>query len=117
MVSHEHKEAKQEKRRPERKLKKTGLQGHKDIYLHQVKKYRNLCEDAKFKFYNSKFSTVKKCREMFQIKDELLGKHGNTLLPTNVSNEELPGLYSTVFQNNDISNNVNNLTLEVFSVD
>ena len=49
-ISLEHKEAIQEKRRAEGKWKKTELQVHRDVYLHQVKTSRNLCEDCISRF-------------------------------------------------------------------
>ena len=49
---------------------------------------------------------------MFQTTDELLGKRGAPSLPTNVSEERLPGLFLTAFENkvNDIRNCLDGLT-------
>ena len=68
------------------KWKNTGLDWaaiHKDIYL---------CEDTKFNFYKVKFSTCQELQKLSQTTDELLGKRGNPS-STNLSSEELPGLF------------------------
>ena len=93
----EHKKLKQEKRRAERKWRKSGLPVHKEIYLYFKNKVASLCGRAKIMYFNSKFECVKNCKEMYQITKELFGQNQQQVFPTTHPISELPHLFSQFF--------------------
>ena len=81
------KEAKTEKRRKERVMRKTGLTVHKQIFTFACRTVNKLIEKAKKSFYIEKFQGVRSCKELFSTVDFLFGKKSSSPLP-NVSNSE-----------------------------
>ena len=91
------KQAKQERRKAERRYNKTGLQIHKDIFIYLKNKSNSLCDLAKSVYYNAKFQCVKSCKELYNLKNELFGKNYEPSLPSNAKPSDLPDLFSSYF--------------------
>ena len=91
------KEIKKQRRQAERKFRKTGLQIHKDIFIHLKNKSNSIVDIAKSTYYKVKFQCVKSCKELYSLKNELFGKTNEPSLPCNTNKSELPELFSSFF--------------------
>ena len=93
----EQKEIKQEKRRAERKWRKTDLHVHKSIYMYFKNKVTSICDKAKIMFFNNKFKCVKNCKELYQTTKALFEVNNKPTFPTTSPMSELPNLFSDFF--------------------
>ena len=91
------KKAKQDKRQAERKWLKTGLHVHKQIYVFFKNKCNLLCQRAKELYFQTKFSSVKTCKELYQVTTQLFDQKESKVFPSNVSKAALPALFSDFF--------------------
>ena len=91
--------AKQERRKAERKYKKTKLTVHRDILKEKQAIANNLCYQAKVDYYNKKISDEKEnSKELFKIANTLLHKEKLEALPSHSSETELADKFGSYFK-------------------
>ena len=91
-------QAKRERKRAERKWRKTKLVVDRQIYLEKKKAVNKLCDQAKKKFYAQKITDCKNDqKQLFKVVDTLLHKPKETPLPAHESPEELANRFATFF--------------------
>ena len=90
------KAAKRECRRAERKMRNSGLQVHKDIYIAASNDVAFKIDQAKKIYYTSKVNT-KDQRKVFNVANELLNKSKNVLLPMFDSAKDLATRFNDFF--------------------
>ena len=93
------KQAKRDKRRAESIWRKSGLMVHREIFLNQKNRLNVEIKNAKRKYYNTKFSDVNSCKELYQLSNHLLGKRKTRSLPNTDNDAALSEEFSTFFQN------------------
>ena len=81
------KEAKVKKRKSERRWKKTALTIHKQVFSQNIQSQNKLIQQAKVNYYQHLFVNIRSCKEMFILKDELLGKQKKSPLPSITASE------------------------------
>ena len=96
-MTSELKSLKAEKRRTERRWRKTGLPDHKLVYKSLVSKMNNLITKAKKCYYETKIMAASTSKCLFNFVSEMYGKSKTCILPNNVPSSELPKLFNTFF--------------------
>ena len=91
-------EAKQERRRAERRWHETGLTVHRQIYQAARNCVTDIVDKAKTKFYSAKLISCTTAKQLFSVSKDLLGKMNNcNPLPTSLPVLELPQKFSDFF--------------------
>jgi hypothetical protein len=90
--------AKRERRKAERKMRKTKLQVDREIYVEKRRKVNRLIEKAKKEYYAEK---IEQCagdqKELFKVVNKLLHKPQDNPLPTHETPEELANRFADFF--------------------
>ena len=92
--------ARRERRRAERRWRKTKLSVHEQVYIDARNETIKHITAAKKEYYASKidsdgFST----KQLFNVSSELLGKSKSSALPSNIPADELPDKFCQFFSN------------------
>ena len=91
-------QAKQERRKAERRWKKTGLEIDQQIVKEKHRLVQNMCAEAKKKYYNDKINDNEaNSKALFQISSALLQKEKNTALPSHSSPDILANIFAGYF--------------------
>ena len=88
---------KQEKRRAERQWLRSKLTVHKHIFNTVKHKIIRLVDKAKTTFYSSKIIASNTCKELFSVTNKLMNKAKCIPLPSSVSIDRLPRMFSDFF--------------------
>ena len=89
-VGPELKEAKQERRRAERRWRRTGLTVDREIFQKARNKVTDIVHEAKSLFYSAKILACSTAKQLFTATNSLLGKISVNPLPTLYKLSELP---------------------------
>ena len=89
--------AKKERRRAERKWRKTGLETDRNAFLEKKTQWKRTIKCAKRQYHLKRLRNTKSCKEMFRTCNEILGKSNETILPNNIIKKELPDCFSFYF--------------------
>ena len=84
------KQAKVQRRLAERKWRESGLTIHMEIYVKQRNPVSNMISKAKTDFLCHKIVNCGSFQELFRLSSHMMGKYGDTMLPSNISPESLP---------------------------
>ena len=91
-------QAKKERKKAERKWRKTKLSVDRQIFVEKRKIVNKLCDQAKKDFYAHKISECgKDQKQLFKVVDSLLHKSKETPLPSHDSPEELASRFAEFF--------------------
>ena len=91
------KQAKVQRRLAERKWRGSGLAVHREIYVKQGKLVSNMISKAKKDYLCDKIVNCGSSRELFRLSSQMMGKSGDTMLPSNISPESLPDKFNEFF--------------------
>ena len=91
------KQAKVQRRLTERKCRESGLAVHREIYVKQRNLVSNMISKAKKDYLCHKIVNCGTSRELFHLRSQMMGKFGDTMLPSNISPESLPGNFNEFF--------------------
>ena len=89
--------AKRIRRKAERRWLSSKLTVHKEIYIEAKMQVTKIVHNAKSEYFSSKIAKCTNCKQLFNVADKLLGRNIALPLPTSVSVECLPKLFSTFF--------------------
>ena len=89
--------AKRIRRKAERRWLSSKLTVHKEMYIEAKMQVTKIVQNAKSEYYSLKIAKCINCKQLFNVADKLLGRNIALPLPSNVSMECLPGLFSTFF--------------------
>ena len=89
------KQAKVQRRLAERKW--LGLAVHREIYVKQRSLVSNMISKAKKDDLCDKIVNCGTSRELFHLSSQMMGKFGDTMLPSNISPESLPDKFNEFF--------------------
>ena len=90
------KTAKQERRKAERKWRKTGLEIHRQIYQQRKKDVRKKVLELKREHINYKICMSTTSKELFKISSDLMGTSGSSPAP-DLPKHELPDVFADFF--------------------
>ena len=90
-------EAKQERRRAERRWRATGLTVHREIFQSTRNRVTEIVHQAKTLFYSSQILVCNTAKQLFNITNSLLGKVCVSPLPSTFQAEELPQKFLEFF--------------------
>ena len=88
------KQAKVQRRLAERKWRESGLAVHREIYVKQRNLVSNMINKAKKDYLCHKVVNCGSSRELFHLNSQMMGKCGDTMLPSNISPESLPDKFN-----------------------
>ena len=91
------KQAKVQRRLAERKWRESGLAVHREIYVKQRSLVSNMIGKAKKDYLCDKIVNSGSSRELFRLSSQMMGKFGDTMLPSNISPESLPDKFNEFF--------------------
>ena len=91
------KQAKVQGRLAERKWRESGLAVHREIYVKQRNLVSNMIGKAKKDYLSHKIVNCGSSRELFHLSSQMMGKSGDTMLPSNISPESLPDKFNEFF--------------------
>ena len=91
------KQAKVQRRLAERKWRESGLAIHREIYVKQRSLVSNIISKAKKDYLCHKIVNCGSSRELFHLSSQMMGKFGDTMLPSNISPESLPNKFNEFF--------------------
>ena len=91
------KQAKVQRRLAERKWRESGLAVHREIYVKQRNLVSNMICKAKKDYLCDKIVNCGSSRELFRLSSQMMGKSGDTMLPSNISPESLPDKFNEFF--------------------
>ena len=91
------KQAKVQRRLVERKWRESGLAVHREIYIKQRSLVSNMISKAKKDYFCDKIVNCGSSRELFRLSSQMVGKFGDTMLPSNISPESLPDKFNEFF--------------------
>ena len=94
------KQAKVHRRLAERKWRESSLAVHREIYVKQRSLVSNIISKlskAKKDYLCHKVVNCGSSRELFHLSSQMMGKCGDTLLPSNISPESLPDKFNEFF--------------------
>ena len=83
-------QAKVQRRLVERKWRESGLNLHREIYVKQRNMVSNMVSKAKEDYLCHKIVKCGSSRELFRLSSQMMGKFGDTMLPSNISPVCLP---------------------------
>ena len=96
-ITSEIKQAKVQRRFAERKWREPGLAVHREIYVKQRNLVSNMISEAKKDYLCHKIVNCGSSRELFRLSSQMMGKFGDTMLPSNISPESLPDKFNEFF--------------------
>ena len=91
------KQAKVQQRLAERIWRESGLAVHREIYVKQRNLVSNMINKAKKDYLCHKIVNCGSSRELFHLSSQMMGKFGDTMLPSNISPESLPDKFNEFF--------------------
>ena len=91
------KQAKVQRRLAERKWHESGLAVHWEIYVKQRSLVSNMISKAKEDYLCRKIVNCGSSQELFRLSSQMMGKFGDTMLPSNISPESLPDKFNEFF--------------------
>ena len=91
------KQAKVQRRLAERKWRESDLTVHKEIYVKQCNLVSNMISKAEKDDLFHKIVNCGSSWELFHLNSQMMGKFGDTLLPSNISPEFLPDKLNEFF--------------------
>ena len=91
------KSARKERRKAERKWKKTGSYADKDTYKKAMKNTANAVKKEKTTYLNDKINDSVSGADLFNICNQFLGKKKEPTLPNNIPNRDLPETFNRYF--------------------
>ena len=91
------KQAKVQRRLAGRKWRESGLAVHREIYVKQRNLVSNMISKAKKEYLCDKIVNCGSSRELFCLSSQMMGKFGDTMLPSNISPESLPDKFNEFF--------------------
>ena len=90
-------QAKVQRRSAERAWRESGLTVHREIYGEQRNIVTHMIKEAKKSYICGKIAGADSSRELFRLSDQLLGKSGDTVLPSDIPPESLPDKFNEFF--------------------
>jgi hypothetical protein len=96
-VSQELQEAKRQRRRAERAIKKHKLTVFNQIYNAAKRAVTNIVHSAKISHYSAKIKECLTCKQLFRVTDHMLGNKMQSALPTIFPLVQLPQKFLTFF--------------------
>ena len=113
------KSLKSEKRRAERRWRKSGLPDHKLLFKTLVSKLNFLICKSKKLYYESKIIAATTSKQLFTFVSDMYGKGNVTVLPSNIPLSELPEKFNNFFISkiSKIRSALDNCTVSGFSND
>ena len=78
------KQAKVQRRLVERKWRESDLAVHREMYVKQRNLVSNMISEAKKGFLCHKIVNCGSSRELFRLSSQMMGKFGDTMLPSNI---------------------------------
>jgi len=115
------KNAKQQRRKSERKWQRSGLAADREIYLHDKRRSETVNRHAKKRYINEKLANTNSPKEFFRITNDLLGNETKSPLPSDINKFDLPNHFGQYFNNkietirNDLQNYPLDCDVNVFS--
>ena len=91
------KQAKVQRRLAERKWRESGLAVYREIYVKQRSLVSNMISKAKKDYLCHKIVNCGSSRELFCLSSLMMGKFGDTMLPSNISLESLLDKFNELF--------------------
>ena len=91
------KQAKVQRRLAERKWRESGLAIHREIYVKLRNLVSNMISKAKKDYLCDKIVNCGSSRELFRLSSQMMGKFGDTMLPSSISPESLPDKFNEFF--------------------
>ena len=91
-------DAKREKRRCERKWKKSKLEVHKQIYKEQCRTYKTLLDKEKSSYHSDQVASANQ-KELFRVIDRLSKPSSDHVLPSHKCPRELANRFAEFFDN------------------
>ena len=91
------KQAKAQRRLAERKWRESGLTVHREIYVKQRNLVSNMISKAKKDYLCHIMVNCSSSQEFFRLSVQMMGKFGDTMLPSNISHESLPDKFNEFF--------------------
>ena len=91
------KQAKVQRRLAERKWRESGLAVHREIYVKQRNLMSHMISKAKKDYLCDKIVKCGNSRELFRLSSQMMGKFGDTMLPSNISPESLLDKFNEFF--------------------
>ena len=92
--------ARQTKRKAERKWRKSGLTVHYEIFNQERKKYNFMCRAAKSAFFKKEIEERKGDQaNLYRVMNQLMQKSKNTILPSHQDDQELANDFADYFEN------------------
>ena len=91
------KEAKQQRRRAERRWRNSGLSVRRQIFIHHREKVKKLFLRAKKNYVCNKIESSSSCKDLFHITDQLSGKKKDNTLPSSIPPVDLPNTFGDFF--------------------
>ena len=96
-ISSKVKEIKRQRRRAERKWRKTKLHVHRQLYQLKNFEFQEVIANEKRSYCISKIKECKTSKALYSITNELSGKTFDTVLPNNIAKENLPDEFCKFF--------------------
>ena len=93
----ETKQARVQRRLAERKWRESGLAVQREIYVKQRNRASNMISKAKKDYLCHKIVYCGSSLELFRLGSQMIGKFGDTVLPSNISPESLPDKFNKFF--------------------
>ena len=91
------KQAKVQRRLAKRKWRESGLAVHREIYVKQCSLVSNMIRKSKEDYPCDKIVNCGSSQELFRLSSQMMGKSGDTMLPSNISPESLPDKFNEFF--------------------
>ena len=89
--------AKQQRRRAERKWRKSGLVVHRQIYASHRNKVNRMIRNARRQYMRDKVTNAESTKELFSVTGEMLGASSGKTFPSSVPTDELPDTFNHFF--------------------
>ena len=90
-------QAKQQRRRAERKWRSTGLHVDREVFIEQRDHVNQMIEDAKQNHYRDQVNGCEDLKQLFKIVNKLLGKKTDAVLPSKISVSSLAQRFNEFF--------------------
>ena len=91
------KQAKVQRRLAERIWRGSGLAVHREIYVKQHILVSNMISKAKKEYRCHKIVNCGSSQELFRLSNQMMGKFGDTMHPSNISPKSLSGKFNELF--------------------
>ena len=96
-ITLEIKQAKVQRPLAERTWRESGLAVHREIYVKQRNLVSNMISKARKDYLCHKIVKCGSSRELFRLSSQMMGKFGDTMLPSDTSPESLPDKFKEFF--------------------